>query len=479
MPPSNRNSLSSVNLKRGGLAILVTVAWPVALSTLLTQLMTFVDALWVGRLGPWALAAAGVAGAVFGVMIALSQLANAPTMAFVARFAGADNRLQVQGAFLHGLLIAVVMGVVLAIAGLFASGPIFDLFRQVLEAARPGVSGPTMQAATETVSQVRSAGVPYLTVLFLILPFVYVAGVSFIALQATGDTRTPLVISFISNVINVGLDPLLIFGWLGFPRLGLLGAGIATGVATLFNVICSLFMLGRKGLLGLIPIRFKVIGRFLKVGFFAMIQGITRPLTGIGMYYIVGISGVFAVAAFTAGLRVIGITFIFTAGLSVAVQSLVGQYLGAGSVVGAKRMVRLSIFSGIVMQVVLSGLLFLAARWLVGIFVPAGAEGGKEVIKMGSSYLRTLAPFLLLVPVSASWAGAQYGAGRTLGPALAAVLSNLIIKLPAAWMLSQLAGMETSGVWLAIGISVVAETVVNAGFYFRGRWERTGSHAVA
>jgi Na+-driven multidrug efflux pump len=142
-------------------------------------------------------------------------------------------------------------------------------------------------------------------------------------------------------------------------------------------------------------------------------------------------------------------------------------------------MVRLSIFSGIVMQVVLSGLLFVAARWLVGIFVPAGAEGGDEVIRMGASYLRTLAPFLLLVPVSASWAGAQYGSGRTLGPALAALLANLIVKLPAAWLLSQLAGMKTSGVWLAIGISVAVEAAVNAGFYFQGRWERTGLHAAA
>jgi len=445
---SRDKPLSVVNLKDAGLGTIIFVAWPVALSTLLTQLMTIVDAFWIGRLGVLALAAVGVAGSVFGVLVALSQLVNAPAMAFVARFAGANDRPQAQAALFYGLLLAVSLGVVLALVGIPLSRPIMGLF---------GANPEVMQV-----------GAPYLMVLFFILPFVYLSACSFTAMQATGDTLTPLLVSAGANVINLLLDPLLIFGWLGFPRLGVLGAGIATAIATLFNVIVALVILNRRGLLGVVPPRLAILVRFLKIGFFAMIQGITRPLTGMVMFYIVGLSGVVAQAAFTVGLRIIGIPFIFITGLTVATQSLVGQYLGARKPLAASRIVRLSGLSGFLLQVILSTLLFLAAGWLVGVFVP----GQDEVIRIGSDYLQILAPFLLLLPFSMVWAGAQYGAGRTLGPALAAVAANWIVKLPLAYLLSRIVGMDTTGVWLAIGASVVVETAVNGGYFASGKWKK-------
>lgn len=451
MPPSRSQNkpLSVVNLKRGGLDTILLVAWPVALSTLLAQLMTIVDVFWIGRLGAFALASVGVAGSVFGVLVSLSQLVNAPTMAFVARFAGANDRSQAQAALFHGLLLALSTGVVLALAGVPLSRPILGLF---------GASREVMQVGT-----------PYLVILFVIQPFVYFSVCSFTAMQATGDTLSPLLVSAGSNVLNLLLDPLLIFGWLGFPRLGVLGAGIATAIATLFNVIMAIVVLNRKNLLALALPRLSILGRFLKIGFFAMIQGITRPLTGMVMFYIVGLSGVVAQAAFTVGLRIIGIPFIFITGLTVATQSLVGQYLGAGSPQGASRIVRLSAWLGVLLQLVFSATLFLAASWLVGVFSPSQTE----VIEIGSTYLRVLAPFLLIMPFSMVWAGAQYGAGKTLGPAMAAVAANWIVKLPLAYLLSQIAGMDTTGVWLAIGASVVVETAVNGVFFARGAWKRS------
>ncbi len=446
---SQDKPLSVVNLKRGGLGTIILVAWPVALSTLLTQFMIIVDTFWIGRLGTVALAAVGVAGSVFGVMVALSQLVNAPVMAFVARFSGADDRAQAQGALFHGLLLAMFVSLVLAAVGIPLSKSILSFFG----------------AAPEVMQQ----GIGYLKILFFILPFVYLAGVSFIALQATGDTISPLLVSLGTNILNLALDPLLIFGWLGFPRLGLMGAGVATAVASLLNVTISLAILWRRDLLKFMPVRLKVLGHFVKIGFFAMIQGITRPLTGMAMFYIVGLSGLVAQAAFTVGLRIIGIPFIFITGLTVATQSLVGQYLGAGSPQGASRIVRLSALSGMMLQLILSIILFLGASWLIGLFSPSQAE----VITIGASYLRVLAPFLLIAPLSMTWAGAQYGAGKTIGPAMAAVGANWIVKLPLAYVLSRIAGMDTTGVWLAIGASVVVEAAINGAYFASGGWRRS------
>ncbi|MBA7603242.1 hypothetical protein ES703_10347 [subsurface metagenome] len=71
-----------------------------------------------------------------------------------------------------------------------------------------------------------------------------------------------------------------------------------------------------------------------------------------------------------------------------------------------------------------------------------------------------------------AWSGAQYGAGQTLGPAVAAVAANWIVKLPLAFVLSQIVGMDTTGVWLAIGASVVVETAVNGGYFASGKWKK-------
>ncbi|MQY71282.1 hypothetical protein GH141_05070 [bacterium] len=146
MPPtrSRDKPLSVVNLKNAGLGTIIVVAWPVALSTLLTQLMIIVDAFWIGRLGSVALAAVGVAGSVFWVLVALSQLTNAGTMAFVARFAGANDRSQAQAALFHGLLLAVFLGVILVLAGVPLSRPILALF---------GASPEVMQVGTPYLAQ--------------------------------------------------------------------------------------------------------------------------------------------------------------------------------------------------------------------------------------------------------------------------------------------------------------------------------------
>lgn len=436
------------NDPRTGFSNILKIAWPVALSAFLAELMSIVDALWVGRLGRVALAAVGVSGSVFGVLVALSQLSNAGIMAFVARFTGAGERQKIQVSLFHGILISLALSVILAVPGITLSRGILTL----------------LGSSKEVVS----TGTPYLIVLFSMLPIVYTSIAIYTGLQATGDTLSPLIVSFLANLINLALDPLLIFGWLGFPKLGVLGAGVASAVASLFGLILAIFVVSRRRLVAFVRLNLKLITSFVKIGFFAMIQGITRPLTGMLMFSIAAIFGVTAQAAFTVGLRIIGIPFIFLSGLSVAAQSLVGQSLGASDPRGAERVVRTSYFVGILLQFVMSALLFIGARWLVGIFSP----GQQEVIEMGSKYLQVMAPFLLLIPFSNSWAGAQYGAGYTVGPALSSVIANWIVKLPLAIVLSTVLGLESTGIWFAIGASVVVETVINGIYFARGRWKK-------
>ncbi|MBN2379031.1 MATE family efflux transporter [candidate division WOR-3 bacterium] len=411
--------------------------------------MVVVDAFWIGRLRvTGALAGVGISGSVFAALMVVAQFAVAPTMAFVARYSAENDHPRAQGALFHSFVIAMVLSLLLCLAGVPLSVHILRLL---------GASG-------EVVGQ----GTPYLRILFFILPLAYLGTVGFTALQAAGDTLSPLIISVITNVINIILDPLLILGLLGFPRLGTTGAGIVTALATLANLAAVLFVLNRRRLLAVVRLRLKVIARFLRVGLFGMIQIVTRPLTGLLMFYILGLSGVAAQDAFAVGVRIIGLVFIFLNGLGVATQALVRQSLGAGTPSTALRVVRTSAVYGILIQIFLSVLLFAGAEWIIRIFSP----GSEEAIKIGTHYLRILAPFLLLAPVSMAFSGAQYGSGRTLGPAIASVAGNWILKLPLAYVLSQVAGLGPNGVWVAIGASIIVETLVTGIFYASRRWLR-------
>ncbi len=447
--PNDGGKLASLDTSNINFRILLKLAWPVAFSVLLAQLPVVVDIFWIGKLSSAELASAGVCASIFSVAIAISQLLSAGVMAFVARYAGANERDKVQGAIFHGLFIALVMSAVLTAFGFLLSQPLLFAL-----------------SATQNVAY---AGLGYLRILFFALPFIYLSAVTNTALNATGDTFSPMLVALGVNLLNLLLDPLFIFGWLGFPKLGIVGAGAATLFAWIFNLVISLFILNKKRLFAFVPLSIRFIWAFLKVGFFAMIQGITRPVTGMIMMLIVGFSGQFAQAAFGVGLRIISISFIFVNGLTIATQALVGQSLGARNEKAALKTVRLSILSALIVQSIFALLFFVAAAWIMGIFSP----GKVEVITIGAQYLRVLAPFMLIMPFGSAWSGAQYGAGKTKGPAMAALVANLLVKLPLAFILSRLTPMDTSGVWLAIGISVAVEVVITGIFYLKGNWKRS------
>jgi len=176
------------------------VAWPVMLTQAMYTMLNVVDMFWVGRLGPAAVAAVALSGSALGVLFALGQLFSVSAMAVSARAAGAESRDGVAASLRQSLLPALVAAVPMALLGAVLAG-------DVLRAFRP---------APEVVA----AGRPYLAIIFAALPAFYAGMVLYSVYQALGDTRTPMLIVFGSNIFNLVLDPILIFGWLGMPRLG-------------------------------------------------------------------------------------------------------------------------------------------------------------------------------------------------------------------------------------------------------------------
>jgi Na+-driven multidrug efflux pump len=197
----------------------------------------------------------------------------------------------------------------------------------------------------------------------------------------------------------------------------------------------------------------------------ASLQAITRPLTGMLMFRIVASFGSPAIAAFGVGLRILSIMYIYLNGFGMATQSLVGQNLGRGRPQTARAVAARVQFIATALQLLVLTVLFVLAPQVIRIF-----NADPAIIRFGTSYLRVLAPFLVLLGISTAWSGSQYGAGATRPTMIAAVLANWLVKLPLAYILSRVTSLNLSGVWLGIGASVVVETAVLGVFYFRGGW---------
>ncbi len=443
---SEHKRLSAVDLSGKLGPAIWQVAWPVMTGQLLYTMLTVVDMFWVGRLGAATVAAVALGGAVLGVLYALGQVVMVGVLATASRAAGADSRTGVRESLRHGLLLAVLGSIPLAVVGVLLSGRILGWFG----------------AAPDVVA----AGRGFLAILLAVLPGFFAGMVLYSGFQALGDTRTPMYITLATNVLNFALDPLLIFGCLGLPRMGAAGAALATVLSQSGGLVAMAVILSRRRLLTFRgPVRSREVKTILDIGVPAGLQAITRPLTGMLMFGVATRFGTAATAAFGIGLRLLQLMYIYLGGLASAGQTLVGQSMGQQKPELALKISHRVIWIASLLQLGVMPLLFLFAPLLVRVF-----NADADVVRYGTEYLRVLAPMLVVLGLSTGWDAAQRGAGATRNPMIAALISNWGIKIPAALVFARLLGYGVTGIWLGIGVSIVVEAGILAIGYYRRGW---------
>ena len=414
----------------------------------LYTMLTVVDMFWVGRLGPATVAAVALSGSVLGVLFALGQVFAVGVLATASRAAGADSKAGVRESLRHGIILGLIGSAVFAAVGAPLSGLVLRWFG----------------AAPDVVA----AGRAYLAILLAVLPGFFTGMILYTGFQAIGDTRTPMLISLATNVVNLILDPILIFGWLGLPRMAAAGAAWATIISQSGGLVVMAVILRRRGLLSLSgPLRSSAVRTMFDIGAPAGLQAVTRPLTGMLMFGVATGFGTEATAAFGIGLRILSVIFIYLGGFASAGQTLVGQSLGQGRPELARSVGRRLISVAVLLQLAVMPLLFFFAGPLVAVF-----NANADVVRFGSQYLHVLAPMLVVLGFSTAWESAQRGAGATRGPMVAALVSNWGVKIPAALIFARLLGFGVTGIWLGIGVSIVVEAGILAIGYYRGRWLR-------
>ena len=287
--------------------------------------------------------------------------------------------------------------------------------------------------------------------------------------RGAGDAITPMIVLIFATVLNIILDPLLIFGWWKFPRLGVVGSAYATvigrGVAT---VIMFYLCFSGRGPISLRHVKrrinLSVIWQILKLGVFSSMQGFWRHLSRLGFMWVIGPYGKNAIAAYTVCMRLRVIVMTPGFGIANAISPMVGQNLGANQIDRAEKSAQIGNWVAIVMMSLIGILFLLFPQIFLGIFTD-----DMEVIGIGSLFLRYLSPTFGFIAISLVLGRALNGAGDTFSPMTITLICQVGVGLILVIAISYLIGWP--GVWIGIALSNVFQGSIMWVWYKRGTWK--------
>ena len=390
------------------------LAWPVIGENMLETLLGVVDTFLVAALGAAALAGVGSALQVmFFLISALSALAIGSSV-LVAQAVGASDNPRASMLARQSLLWSVIFSIPLALAGLVLSAPVVGLFGLEPEVARIAVQ--YLQVTMGTV---------------VVLVGLFIGGG---VLRGAGDSRTPMVVTAIANVINVVLAYGLIFGSFGLPALGAVGSAWGTFIARAIALVLLVLVLWRgrngvsiSGLMGWRP-QFGVARQVLQIGIPAALEQVLTSAAFFAMAIFVAHLGTAMVAAHRLVFTALSLSFLPGFGFAVAATALVGQSVGARRIEEGAEATRIATIWGAIWMGLMGAILFIFARPILGLF-----SSDPEVINNGVWGLRTVALVQPVWAVLFAQAGALRGMGNTRYPLV----------------------VGSVGIWAAVGLAYV------------------------
>jgi len=441
-----------VEMKRkSDLKRIFELSWPVMIGMILQSLLGTVDTKFIGMLGTKQLAAASFSNSVASVIFVISSLVSAGTIALVSRSYGEGDMKAIQKFSSESFLLSAIIGGALSIICTIYTLPIIKF----MFSPEAGI--------LELAEQ-------HLSIIFLGTIFVFLNSALRTIMQALGDTITPLVIFGISNVLNAALAPFLIF----ICKLGISGAAWAVVISTVFSFIAINYVLIKRmyngslrEFLSTMKLEASSSSKILKIGGWACLQQVARPITGLLMVRLVyKVGGEDGSSAFGVGGQLFNYTFIFLAGLSTAIAIMVGQSLGKKDIHGCDSIIKEGIKLAVINMIVFAVPYFIFPEFFIGFF-----SDKAQVISHGAEYLRIVYAGVIFVIFPTIYGGAFQGAGDTLPPMISSLMANAVLKVPIAYLLALGFKMGTTGVWIAVALSVIIEAIMIIFFYRKGKWK--------
>ena len=398
-----------------------SIMYPMLLGMIAMVSYNIVDTYFVGQLGASDLAAISFTFPVVYFVGAVTVGLGHGTSSVCARLFGEENITDVGRVSLHAIMLGVVTGLVFLVIGLLTIDPLFRLL---------GADDSTL------VIIHRYMRIYYFGGVFMVVPLIVNP-----VLRASGDAKTPAIIMSTAAMLNIILDPILIFGLLGAPELGVEGAAISTVVANAGAMIAAILVIRFRN-------HFVTFGswsldllmdswrRILHVGLPAMASTVVGPLTTAFITSQVAQFGQEAVAGYGVASRVEGLAYIVLMALSVAVTPFVGQNFGAGQIgrmdAGIRWSQRFSLAYGLFVAAVLA---------LGGTMIASAFTDSETAIHTASLHLRVVPISYLALGVAMTATSSFNAVGKPLPGMFISMTRTILVYAPLAFIFARLFGL--------------------------------------
>ena len=433
-----------------GKAIFI-LAVPMVLEMIMESVFAVVDIFFVSKLGADAVATVGITESTMTIVYAIGVGLAVATTALVSRRIGEKKKKEAGEVAFQAIVIGVVISVIISIAGVLFAKEFLILMGATEKMAEEGYMFPAIMFGGNVV-----------IMLLFIINAVF---------RSSGDAAISMRVMWFATIINIKLDPLLIFGYGPFPEIGLKGAAVATTTGRGLAVVYQFYLLSSgKYRIQLfyenLKIRFKIIWNLLKISAGGILQNLIATSSWIILVRIIAVSGPDAIAGYTIAIRIVLFLILPAWGLSNAASTLVGQNLGAKQPERAEKSVWITAYVNIVFMGIMGALLAIFPEFWIKIFI---AE--ETVVYNGITALRILSFGFVFYALGMVLVQGFNGSGDTTTPTKLNLLSFWMIEIPLAYFLAIILNKGLTGATISV---VVAETIlamVSWDLFRKGRWK--------
>jgi putative MATE family efflux protein len=433
-----------------GKALLI-LSIPMVLEMIMESIFAVVDIFFVSKLGANAVATVGITESSMTIVYAIGMGLSTATTAMVARRIGEKKAGKAGTVAFQAIISGLIVSILIAIPGIIYAKQFLLLMGASKEMAEAGYMFPTIMFGGNAV-----------VMLLFIINAVF---------RSSGDAAISMRVLIMANLINIILDPLLIFGIGPFPELGLKGAAVATTTGRGLAV-CFQFYLLFKGHRRIrlefehVKIKLKVMMQLLKLSAGGILQNIIATSSWIALYRIIAVLGSEVMAGYTISIRIVVFVLLPSWGLSNAASTLVGQNLGAKQPERAERTVWITAYANMILLGLVGIVLIIFPEAFIRLFI-----NDQNVIASGAISLRIISLGFVSYALGMVLTQAFNGSGDTVTPTRINLFCFWLFEIPLAYLLAIVFDMKIYGISVAIVCAETALTLTAWHFFRKGKWK--------
>src|SRR5215468_2918450 len=431
---------------------ILLLAIPMVLEMVLESLFAVVDVFWVGRLGADAVATVGLTESLLSLVFAIGLGLSLSTTAMVARRIGEKDPEGAAVAGVQAIILGLATSLLIGLPCVFYAPELLKLM---------GAS-PQVVATGSGYARIALGGCGAIMMLFL----------NNAIFRGAGDAAIAMRLLWISNIINLVLDPCLIFGLGPFPRMGVTGAALATFTGRSIGVLYQFYRLGKgterlPSLARHLRVNLAVLWRLIRVSATGILQFAIAHTSWIGLVRIVSTFGAAALAGYTIAIRILIFVILPSWGLSNAAATLVGQNLGAGKPDRAETSVWRTGFYNMIFLGLVGLAMAIFAEPIVRLFTH-----DPGVVPLAASCLRILSYGNIGYAYGMVMLQAFNGAGDTITPTWVNLFGFWFLEIPLAYWLAIPMNLQSKGAFFSIVVAECSIAAAGIVLFRRGRWKQ-------